>query len=140
MNKVKVAVYGTLKAGYNNHRVLGNEAKLLGTGYTNKLYDMKDSGFPVLLPNEKGKEVLVEVYEVPEEQLKALDRLEGVPRMYTREKTDVTFMLEQDSEELKDVFIYEGTPQFQKYPDYVSKEGRWHEWKGWQPRQVGTFA
>lgn len=140
MNTVKVAVYGTLKAGYNNHPVLGTKAKLIGTGYTNKRYDMKDSGFPVIVPNDKGKEVLVEVYEVPEEQLIPLDRLEGVPRMYTREKTTVTFMLEQDMTEWMDVFIYEGTSQFNKYPDYKSKEVRYHNWKGWQPRQVGTFA
>ena len=61
MSRVKVAVYGTLKKGFHNHLVLGDDAKYLGRGMTTSKYDMRNAGFPAILSNPDGKRVAVEV-------------------------------------------------------------------------------
>ena len=80
-------VYGTLKKGFHNHGVLKGahcqgEAVLFG-------YDMYSlGGFPAIVKNVDAElPISGELYEVPE--FKSLDRLEGVPHMYTREEETV---------------------------------------------------
>lgn len=144
MSKVKVAVYGTLKEGYGNHRVLGDEAKFLYRGMTTRKYDMKNAGFPAIMPNPEGKPVAVEVYEVPETQLPYLDRLEGTPHMYTRETEDILVFLNMEEEDvLEDVFIYVGTENsFKRNPHYESRHEGYHEWEGYKRSlpEAGRFA
>lgn len=79
----KVVVYGTLKQGFGNHRLLAN-SKYLGVhtipdGYT--MYSL--GGFPAIV--EGGdRPVVAEVYEVDRETLIRLDGLEGHPNWYCR--------------------------------------------------------
>jgi len=139
---VLVAVYGTLKKGYNNHHVLGKEYNYLGYGNTQGKYDMKDAGFPAIVKNEEGKPVQVEVYEIPEDRLKQLDRLEGVPYMYTREKETIKVFLNMEEEEfLDDVFIYVGTDYFKHNKPYESYD-HLHVWRSnvIQFPKAGRFA
>jgi gamma-glutamylcyclotransferase (GGCT)/AIG2-like uncharacterized protein YtfP len=74
----KVFVYGTLKSGYGNNRLLRN-ATFLGDGYLrdHKCYYYGPIGsFPFVVPS-KGTSVLGEVYQVDRNTLSSLDSLEG---------------------------------------------------------------
>ena len=89
---MKVFVYGTLKKGYGNHRLLESvNASLLGPDViAGRLYS--GPWFPMLVaPEELGELVEGEVYEIPEEHESAallrLDTLEGVPHLYQRIET-----------------------------------------------------
>lgn len=79
---VNLFVYGTLKEGYHNHHFLGDSKKIANyqlEGF--RLIDLE--AFPGMVPG-KGY-VMGELYEVNEDLLPELDRLEGVPYLYTRE-------------------------------------------------------
>lgn len=96
---VLVFVYGTLRSGHGNNRVMfenGGHARLLGRAITNQKFYL--SGYRVprasshLGPASKddkpkmmGK-VVGEVWEVNKQALDNMDRLEGHPRFYTRSK------------------------------------------------------
>jgi gamma-glutamylcyclotransferase (GGCT)/AIG2-like uncharacterized protein YtfP len=80
-------VYGTLKLGYGNNRVLGNSSKFIGKGVTTNRYKVYNIGFPLACYSKKGKPMLGEIFEVTESSVvEALDRLEGQGRFYTRVK------------------------------------------------------
>lgn len=87
MSNVKVAVYGTLKAGFHNNYLLEN-CRRIGVFKSVAPFTMYSrGGFPILsLDSDTGKShVTVEIYIVPEEVLKnRLDRLEGYPDWYDR--------------------------------------------------------
>lgn len=86
-----IAVYGTLRKGYGNHSYL-NSATYIGSGHTFDKYRMTGSGIPFLLQGKNAKgssNVRVEVYSVNEWQLKSIDRLEGHPQWYKREKIGI---------------------------------------------------
>lgn len=101
----RIAVYGTLKQGWGNHRLLMKEPSYAG-------YVMMDSisgvGFPSMKLGNKEK-LYVEVYDVTEEEFRNVDRLEGyeegrVPTFYNRVKTDVVNL---ETSEVESVWIYE---------------------------------
>lgn len=79
MTPKRFAVYGTLRKGYGNHRLLKN-SKYLGTEKTTPNYEMYNVGwFPALVPGNES--VVIEVYEVDDPHTMAsLDRLEGANR------------------------------------------------------------
>ena len=87
-----VAVYGTLKQGYGNHRII-EDAMFVGHAITRLEYPMIDNGyFPYLYQEEGGERVVVEVYEVTKDMLKKMDELEGVEYgHYYRTQVDVVF-------------------------------------------------
>jgi gamma-glutamylcyclotransferase (GGCT)/AIG2-like uncharacterized protein YtfP len=70
-----VFVYGTLKKGIHNHRLL-THAKFIGYAITDQGYRLVAGGFPIVL--EGGNfAVKGEVYEVDDATLERLDQLEG---------------------------------------------------------------
>jgi len=82
---MKCFVYGTLKQGYNNNHILSSSVlvkEAIVDGY--KLYY---SGFPVAAPCDESM-VKGEIWDIGDDEqvLERLDRLEGVPWLYTREK------------------------------------------------------
>lgn len=86
--KITVAVYGTLKRGYGNHRLLA-DARYVGDAVSGSAFQLFTVGFPVILPGTPaapGKPIAVELYEVTRRELARLDRLEGNGRMYQRER------------------------------------------------------
>lgn len=86
-----IFVYGTLKQGHGNHHVISQfkESELLEERATLRNYSMASLGaFPAIFP-DKGGRVLGEVYSVPDEALRPLDRLEGYPDFYDREEVEV---------------------------------------------------
>lgn len=86
---IRVAVYGTLKKGRGNHRVMENAGgKLLGEDVVPAKLYAYCQGFPSLTL-EPYHGVLIEVYEV--ENLSPLDRLEGYPSFYNRSVIDTQY-------------------------------------------------
>jgi gamma-glutamylcyclotransferase (GGCT)/AIG2-like uncharacterized protein YtfP len=91
--KHKVFVYGTLKKGYSNHRLLSN-AVPLGKATSTVRWAMvgKSMPFPYLLNKDtKGEFVAGEVYLVDDKELAALDRLEGTPHHYRKDYITVQY-------------------------------------------------
>lgn len=79
-------VYGTLKKGYGNHRLI-EKAKLIGKTVL-PFKAMNGFGFPVVTFHTEdtpcNKLLIGEVYEIDDEMLMQCDRLEGHPSFYTR--------------------------------------------------------
>lgn len=88
-NLTRIAVYGTLKQGKENHRLL-KDSQYIGDGITAPVFDMVSfGGFPGIIKGEYP--VLVEVYDVSPEQLRPIDYLEGHPDFYKRDIYEVYF-------------------------------------------------
>jgi gamma-glutamylcyclotransferase (GGCT)/AIG2-like uncharacterized protein YtfP len=81
MKKHIVFVYGTLRAGCGNHRLLQQpgatrlaaDAEVRISGY--KMLHL--GGFPGIIPGEPTDEIVGELYAVNDEVLRSLDYLEG---------------------------------------------------------------
>lgn len=103
-----VFVYGTLKRGYSNNFRLLKDAVFLGKAKTKDKYTMigKGMAFPYVLEknNELGKNIVGEVYAVSEEELRKLDRLEGVPTHYKRTVVDCIYLDDNTIEQ--DIIMY----------------------------------
>jgi gamma-glutamylcyclotransferase (GGCT)/AIG2-like uncharacterized protein YtfP len=84
----RVFVYGTLRRGEGNHRLLLG-ARFVGEACTVQGFAMYNLGaFPGLVRASAGS-VAGEVYDVDAATLAALDRLEGVPTFYRRERIEL---------------------------------------------------
>lgn len=72
-----IAVYGTLKKGRSNHRVMGN-SKFLGTHVTEPKFTMyNNGGFPYVY-NQGDTPITIEVFEVTSEDTSNwINSLEG---------------------------------------------------------------
>lgn len=79
---IKVFVYGTLKRGEGNHRLLAQGCLFIGDDTIKaKLFDL--GHFPAI---QQGTDVVQgEVYMVGPNTLRRLDALEGHPNFYKRE-------------------------------------------------------
>lgn len=83
-----VFVYGTLKKGFSNHRLLAG-SEYLGTAQTVEKYAMYTTGTPIVLKDEAVSPIHGELYRVNEATLVALDSLEGHPDWYRREEISI---------------------------------------------------
>jgi gamma-glutamylaminecyclotransferase len=83
-----VFVYGTLRRGEGNHRLL-EHVKLLASVKTAPIYTLISlGGCPGLLANGKTA-ITGELYEVDTSTLARLDELEGHPRLYQRSAVEI---------------------------------------------------
>lgn len=87
---MKLFVYGTLKLGYCNHRVLG-DAVFLGNFTTDSVYSMYDLGSYPSVSLEGTTAIVGEVYEISD--LTSVDMLEGYPTFYNRSEIETDFGL-----------------------------------------------
>lgn len=79
----KVFVYGTLKRGYHNFEGYLAKEKLLGEAQVEGIL-LHCGGFPALSLADKFTWIKGEVYEVSDQALDNMDRLEGHPDWYNR--------------------------------------------------------
>jgi len=111
-----VFVYGTLRRGQPNHAQLRGcasqgEAELSGLA----LYDL--GPFPMAVPADGPTDRLQgELYQVNAEQLARLDRFEGAPRLYERQRWPLA--------DGRPVWVYVGRPQQVRHVRRISS-GRW---------------
>jgi gamma-glutamylcyclotransferase (GGCT)/AIG2-like uncharacterized protein YtfP len=103
----KVFVYGTLKKGYGNHRLLV-DSTFIGNAVTKQRYHLTASGIPFVNKTIPTSNIVGEVYEVTDKQLDRLDSLEGYDpnrheeSWYKREKIEVNL----ESGETMESYIY----------------------------------
>lgn len=82
-------VYGTLKRGGRNHRLLADQP-YLGDAVTGPRYRVLDLGpYPGLVRADPGLTVRGELFAVSDCCLDELDDFEGVPELFTRERIEV---------------------------------------------------
>jgi gamma-glutamylcyclotransferase (GGCT)/AIG2-like uncharacterized protein YtfP len=106
MKTRKVAVYGSLKSGYGNHRVMG-PSEFACNAYI-EIASLDGGGFPIMKLGNTYK-LHVEIYDVPESHLPYIDALEGYHEgreatFYDRKTVQATRF--EDGETV-DVLVYE---------------------------------
>lgn len=80
-----LAVYGTLKKGFHNHRLI-EHCKFIGEYETLPIFTMYSLGPYPAVVHHGNTSITVEIYKIETESLaKKLDALEGYPRLYTKE-------------------------------------------------------
>ena len=77
MKKYLVAVYGSLRSGMGNHQYYLSDSEYKGTFSTEPEYTLHSLQWYPGLKLNGNTSVVMEVYEVDEETLKNLNRLEG---------------------------------------------------------------
>ena len=101
MNEHYVFVYGTLKAGFRNHRLL-IDSEFIGNFKTlDRDYVMVSLGRSPAVRVDKlegGYQIEGEVYRVDDETLADLDRLEGNGSFYTRKLVPIEGMTENNGQ------------------------------------------
>ncbi len=111
-----VFVYGSLKRGQANHHQLAGSrfcgaAQLPGLA----LYDL--GPFPMAIAcNEPGAWLHGELFAVDATQLRALDRFEGAPRLYQRQRHVLS--------DGRPVWVYLGRPRQVRHVPLIPS-GRW---------------
>ena len=83
-----VAVYGSLRAGHGNHRLLEGY-ELLSRELSPPIFKMISlGGFPGLLDGTAS--AVLEMYDVSEDTFSRLDMLEGYPHFYNRKQVSTS--------------------------------------------------
>lgn len=91
---MRVFVYGTLKQGHYNHSVMERAMGefISEDSIADGMFTMWDLGaYPALELSSLAHTSVIhgEVYEVPEEGIPVLDRLEGYPNLYNRMEVEL---------------------------------------------------
>jgi gamma-glutamylaminecyclotransferase len=82
-------VYGTLKRGERNHRLLADQ-RFVGPAVTSPGLRLFDLGpYPGMVRDADGGPVRGELFAVRECGLDELDDFEGVPDLFTRERVEL---------------------------------------------------
>lgn len=110
--KLRLFVYGTLKKGHLNHKLLVDGRKI-ADGYTVKTLLMVNAGeFPVVFERGNGPAAMLpvtgELYEIEDHMLMALDELEDLGGMYDRR----TFQIRTVTGSVVPAAMYVGRPQY----------------------------
>ncbi|MFW5731027.1 MAG: gamma-glutamylcyclotransferase family protein [Desulfonatronovibrionaceae bacterium] len=87
----KVFVYGTLRQGCSNHRLL-RHAVFLGPARTARRYSLYVDDFPYLVKAPPVSRIHGEVYVVDDQDLQRLDALENHPFWYKRQEQTVLLL------------------------------------------------
>ena len=129
MKKYLVAVYGSLRSGMGNHQYYLSDSEYKGTFSTEPEYTLHSLQWYPGLKLNGNTSVVMEVYEVDEETLKNLNRLEGY---YPGEKSTFYDRIEIDTPWGK-AFTYIYVNELSK--DSIVESGDWvmykNEQKSW---------
>ena len=106
-----IAVYGTLRKGWGNHRLIA-DAEFVGKGRTTEKLVLTQSGIPyvsrdkVNQPGFEANNVVVEIYKVTDPtMMRNLDSLEGHPDWYFRSPVEV--QLENEETVVAEIYLNE---------------------------------
>lgn len=83
-----LAVYGTLRKGFYNHRLISH-CRFLGETKLNGWVMVDVGAYPAIFPGDS--QIVVEVYEIDDKDLTTCDYLEGFPSYYNRMLVDTEF-------------------------------------------------
>lgn len=86
-----VFVYGTLKAGEANHRVMTSaDGEFITTAKLPGYYMVNTPWYPFAAKSDNDDDYIEgELYKVPAEKLHILDTLEGYPQLYDRDVVSI---------------------------------------------------
>ena len=125
----KVFVYGSLKKGWVNNRLLMSSTLLQSNAVTKDKYGLLNVGFPYMIPEhrfpedmqeEYCKQVQGELYQMKNENtLRALDFLEGEGSHYDRR-----LILLEDNTECWTYLLLQGAP-YEINKCNLTTEGYW---------------
>ena len=113
-----VFVYGSLKRGMANHQQLAGAACLGSARLPGlRLYDL--GPFPMAVAARDDSQAILqgELYALTSGQLASLDRFEGVPRLYRRQRHALA--------DGRAVWVYVGRPQQVRHVGAIA-DGQWH--------------
>lgn len=113
-HKHLVFVYGSLKNGYGNHRILEyTGAVFLDPGVTtNSSFTMESlGGFPGVY-EDGGEQIRGELYAVTDVGLQRCDSLEGHPTFYCRKEVEIT--TDEGEEFVAWMYILPSNDQFRR--------------------------
>ena len=79
-----IFVYGTLKRGFGNHRLLEDSTFVGKATVTGNFKMISLEAFPMVLEDDEERTIHGELYEIDEKILASLDMLEGYPYLYDR--------------------------------------------------------
>ena len=119
----KIAVYGTLRRGNGNHRLI-EHCNMLSMEQIEGFHMYSLGGFPAVVPGKKdgfADTITVEVYEVDDDTLARVDRLEGYPGWYERSVVHTTH---------GDAYIYNFTEDMVRPSMVPITDGDWNQHKG----------
>jgi len=80
----KIAVYGTLREGFGNHRIIQDQDLLSKEVVTIPFRMISLGGFPGLVPSDTMNEITIEVYSVDDSSYRSVEILEGYPSFYQK--------------------------------------------------------
>lgn len=128
-----IAVYGSLRQGFGNHRII-QAYPMVATGKVEpySMYDIAMGGFPAIVQTARPDqldEVEVEVYEVDDEGLASVDRLEGHPNFYERHREYVKIRDGASNEDALCAWLYVQSPHQVNGAAYIPS-GDWAQYKG----------
>ena len=100
MENNNLFVYGTLKKGYGNHSII-QKTTYIGDFISIDKFDLSGYGFPKIYPNDQGKHIKGEIYNLEEQDFISTDMLEGNGSFYQREIRKF-----QRNNEIIDAWVY----------------------------------
>lgn len=113
-----VFVYGSLKEGFHNNRILANAALVQAGAVTaDACYTMKSLEYYPAVFEGGTHRVRGEVYEVDPDLLKTLDALEGHPFVYERKLVPVEGMSRRAW-----MYLWRDVNHYYFPPDYLNPE------------------
>ena len=115
---MKLFVYGTLKKGGGNHRLLEGSKFVCNYELKNHILFDIGFGFPYMYKGSTMESVLGEVYEVNKKTIKVIDRLEGHPVHYKRHLINFR-------DEVDEMYCYLTTYNFIPPNSKTIKSGYW---------------
>ena len=117
MKYIDIFVYGSLKRGYHNHDYFcQNMINCIQGTVIGQLYDT-GYGFPALDLN--GNNVIYgQLITIPQCDLPAFDRLQGVPHLYQRSKINVKI-----KDQTKQAFVYHIDCKYRNFK--IVSSGKW---------------
>lgn len=90
MDTALLIVYGSLMTGLHNHKLLEVDGvtKISDISLKSNFKMVSLGSYPALIDSKNKNPINGELYEIPVSLIPALDRLEGHPNFYKREKIE----------------------------------------------------